>query len=111
MNRLVHPGPLALDDVLDNRVAGICRDHGQADKNCVDIVPPVDQEKNQGHGKDYDCQGIAQLGPVKSQLPFDRIGVSDSIVDYRVKSLDKGILAGNQVNPKGKKETEGAAKN
>lgn len=111
MNRLVHPGPLALNDVLDNRVAGISRDHGQAGKSSMDVISPVDQEKNQGHGKDYDCQGIAQLGPVKDQLLFDRIVVSDCIVDYRIKSLDKGILAGNQVNPKGKKEAEGATKN
>lgn len=77
----------------------------------MEVISPVDQEKDQDHGKDRDCQGIAQLGPVKSQLPFDRIVVSDFIVDYRVKSLDKGILAGNQVDPKGKKETEDAADN
>ena len=77
----------------------------------MDRVSLVDQEKNQDHGKDCDRQGIAQLGPVKGQLPFDRIVVSDCIVDYRIKSLDKGILAGNQVNPKSKKEAEGTAKN
>lgn len=77
----------------------------------MDVISPVDQEKNQGHGKDRDCQGIAQLGPVKGQLPFGRIVVFDSIVDYRIKKLDKRILAGNQVDPIGKKEAEGTAKN
>lgn len=77
----------------------------------MDVISPVDQEKNQGHGKDRDCQGIAQLGPVKGKLLFDRIVIFDGLVDCRVKSLDKGILAGNQVDPIGKKEAEGAANN
>lgn len=111
MNRLVHPGPLALNDVLDNRVAGISRDHGQAGKSGMDVISPVDQEKDQDHGKDRDCQGIAQLGPVKGQLPFDRIVIFDGLVDCRVKSFDERILAGNQVDPIGKKEAEGAANN
>lgn len=77
----------------------------------MDIVSLVDQEKNQDHGKDCDRQGIAQLGPVKGQLPFDRIVVSGLHCRLPYKSLDKGILAGNQVNPKSKKEAEGTAKN
>lgn len=42
MNCLVHPGPLTLDNVLDDRVAGICHNHGQADKNGMDVIALVD---------------------------------------------------------------------